>query len=79
MIALYQSSTPLVKFKTLSLMQLVLRRATAVIEHFGAQSTFTGEYMYMLRLSDHSVLCAVLNSRCLAWDSFLKSSRIFRM
>ena len=48
-VILCQSSTPLVRFETLSLMQLVLKRATAVIEHFGAQetSTFKGEYLQL--------------------------------
>jgi len=48
-VILCQSSTPLVRFETLSLMKLVLKRATAVIEHFGAQemSTFKGEYLQL--------------------------------
>ena len=45
-----QNATPLVRFETLSLMQLALKRATAVVEHCRAQER-SGEGMCICRIA----------------------------
>ena len=45
-----QNATPLVRFETLSLMQLALKRATAVVEHCWAQER-SAEGMWVCRIA----------------------------